>query len=134
MAFAFVGCNTEKTFSEEPFCSLQSAYNQGWLKREDLEKIAGYHNSKSNSDTLDGKVENAIKQAFLECYRRTGDSEFTVDDVIINRFYGIYNGCAALMMGYADSCYTQACWEETVAGVTFGYGSGQGILVWKSNK
>jgi len=132
LVFAFAGCNTGDTISEEPFYSLQSAYNQGLLKRKDLKKVAEYHNKGSNT-IIDKELEDDIKLAYLESYPRNENIELTADEIRINKFYGIYRGCVALMIGYENSGYKDACWEETIAGVKFGYTSSQRIFILKLN-
>lgn len=123
--FAGCGNDTGKVISEEPFYSLQAAYNQEWLSKSDLKSIANFH-SEGNSDTLSEQTETAIKQAYSIRYPQEDGWS-----IIINKYYGTYNGCVALMIGYENSQYTNALWSETIAGVRIEYSNGQRILVWK---
>ena len=95
----FAGCenNTGKVISEEPFYSLQAAYNQEWLSKSDLKSIANFH-SNGNTDALSEQVESVIKQAYSIRYPQ---EEW--GDVIINKYYGTYNGCVALMISTTES-------------------------------
>ena len=127
----FSGCgNDGKSISEEPFYSLQAAYDNNWLKKADLKSIANFH-SKGNEDALDNEVANDIKTAYLERYPQDG---MTADDIVINKYYGNYNDCVVLMLGYWNSAYADVMGSETIAGVKFSYSNSQRILIFKTNR
>lgn len=134
----FSGCsqnnNTGKIIEEDPFYSLQAAYNQGLLKKKDLKSIAKLKIN-GNSEKLDESIESTIKQAYKKStikqayknrYPQEGDNE-----VIISKYLGTYNGNVAIMIDYKNSEYIDVCWEEKIAGVTFTYSNAQRIYIWK---
>lgn len=117
--------NTGKVISEEPFYSLQAAYNQDLLSRSNLRSAAKLHRN-GNNESLDAQVAERIKQAYSALY-----SEEELGDVVINEYLGTYNGCVVLMIRGEKTNFTDALWDETVAGVKFEYHNGQRIVVWK---
>jgi len=128
--FAGCGGNNGKIVINEPFYSLQAAYNEGLITKKDLKTIADFHKN-GNTDVLDDGIANEIKAAYFE---KNPQDEMTADDVVIDKYYGTYNDCVAVMIGYLNSGYTGAMEKETIAGVRFGYNSGQKIVIWKNNK
>lgn len=125
----FSGCsqnnNTGKIIEEDPFYSLQAAYNQGLLEKKDLKSIAKLKIN-GNSEKLDESIESTIKQAYKNRYPQEGDNE-----VIISKYLGTYNGNVAIMIDYKNSESIDVCWEEKIAGVTFTYSNAQRIYIWK---
>lgn len=124
----FTSCsqnNNGKVIVEGPFYSLQSAYNQGLLTKKDLKEITKLKNN-GNIEKIDEQIENRIKQSYSNYY-----SQEKVEEVIIDRYLGTYNGSVAIMIGYKNNEYTSVCWEEKIAGVTFKYSDSQRIYIWK---
>jgi len=125
--FAGCGGNNGKSITEEPFYSLQAAYNSDFISKKDLKSIANLYKN-GNANALSVEISSEIKTAYLERYPQEG---MTTDDVVIDKYLGTYNDCVALMIGYTNSTYTQAVWSETIAGVKINYNNGQRIFVWK---
>lgn len=124
----FTSCsqnNNGKVIVEGSFYSLQSAYNQGLLTKKDLKEITKLKNN-GNIEKIDEQIENRIKQSYSNYY-----SQEKVEEVIIDRYLGTYNGSVAIMIGYKNNEYTSVCWEEKIASVTFKYSDGQRIYIWK---
>ena len=116
-----------KIICEEPFYSLQAAYNNNWLTKENLQSIAFVRNNKQQI-TLDEELSSEIKQSYTERYSRSGK---TADNVIIDKYYGTYNDCAILMIRYDNDAYTTAIERETVGGIKFTYPDSRRILIYK---
>ena len=84
------------------YYSLQTAYSNGWLNEDDLKSIACYHNDfqkKENpysgmyvppAEGLSEDVENELKQAYLNQIAEYPDG--LLENVLINYYYGTYNG------------------------------------------
>lgn len=124
----FTSCsqnNNGKVIVDGSFYSLQSAYNHGLLTKKDLKEITKLKNN-GNIEKIDEQIGNRIKQSYSNYY-----SQEKVEEVIIDRYLGTYNGSVAIMIGYKNNEYTSVCWEETIAGVTFKYSDGQRIYIWK---
>lgn len=124
----FTSCsqnNNGKVIVDGSFYSLQSAYNQGLLTKKDLKEITKLKNN-GNIEKIDEQIGNRIKQSYSNYY-----SQEKVEEVIIDRYLGTYNGSVAIMIGYKNNEYTSVCWEEKIAGVTFKYSDGQRIYIWK---
>jgi hypothetical protein len=80
---------------------------------------------------LDLATEIRIRQDYLDFEPPHGEKgPFTADNVIIEGFFGAYNGCMALMVDLGMSIYAGFRADE-VAGVTFGYRSTPYINIWK---
>ena len=123
-----IGCiSNGEVISEEPFYSLQAAYDSGFITKEDLKCIEGFH-KEGSADVINGEILSEIKASYFAIYPQ---SESTVDDITIDKYYGSYRDCVALMIGYVNSTYTATIWSETIAGVKIEYNNGQRILIWK---
>ncbi|MCM1393409.1 MAG: hypothetical protein NC179_00725 [[Eubacterium] siraeum] len=110
-------CNNDDDFRNprngEPeagaFYTLQQAYDNGWLSKNQLKSISYYHaeferdtkmfgNYKPlplNPNTLSNEVETNIKQAYLlNLQELISDGE--IDGIHIRRYYGTYNNLVAV--------------------------------------
>ena len=88
------------------FCSLTTAYNNGWLTDQDIDKIAFYYmyitdpeysdsqvtSMVGNSDYLDPLTFYAMKQTYIEEERKTVWPETTrkASDIYFGGYYGRY--------------------------------------------
>lgn len=146
MLFSFMGLTSCGNGDDEPagtFYSLQEAYDQGLLTIQDLQSIAYYHNGDSMSvypHALSDEVSNAIKEDAAKRYRAFTDTNGAYlypnavgDGFTITKYCGVYNACFAIMLNniYDDSGQPAVMQEVVVAGVTFVYGSGNRIIIWK---
>ncbi len=129
------------------FSDLKRARDIGILTQEDLLSIAYYHNGgreghetimpedyqpkDKNPGTLSEDLENVIKLEYLTQIRQPTGT--TIEDIQIYAYYGAYNGCPAVLVGYnneenqADACV------ETVDNVNFNYANSNYILIWRGN-
>ena len=126
----FSGCggNNGKVVVNEPFYSLQAAYNDGLLTKKDLKSIADFHKN-GNTNVLADETANEIKAAYFDKNPQGG---MTADDVIISKYYGTYDNCVAMMIGYRNSTYADVIQTETIGGTKFEYSSSQTITIWKN--
>ena len=96
---------------------------------------------------LDAETELLIKQAYLVyCFEKglgntwVSDNAFqqrdgtiwTINDVIIQRYCGVHNGCTVALIGGCGIGYIQVTTAETVAGVPFHYGDANHLRVLKN--
>ena len=87
-----------KTATQGEFYSLQEAYDNGYLTKEDLENIAYYNNNKllTYPETIDETVAALIKEDAANI-RRNQDKlpilDAKAEDFEILKYYGTYNGC-----------------------------------------
>lgn len=130
------------------FYTLQEAYDNGWLTRDDLMSIAYYHHKNTmndgymfNSDlmgedfkpidnfpdSLSKQLELSIRKTRLNSLNAEySTDEFTLENVGISSYYGSYNGGVAIRMYYAeDGVSTSTCWavNKTIDDVEFYYSS-----------
>ena len=54
--------------------------------------------------------------------------------VTVDKCYGVYNGCVAVMLTADGISYHCAEWDGHVANVTFHYWDGRSIEIWKDGK
>ena len=103
-------------FQDGEFYSLQQAYEVGWLTKEDLKSIAYYHNGgiEGNEEVMgadfepqpkmpkviDKMTELSIKQTY--CNNLREESNAKPSGVTIERYYGAYSNCYAVVL---DSIY-----------------------------
>ena len=89
------------------------------------------------TDGLDAETERQIKQTLVD-YLNGLDVSYvatkTVDCVVIQGYYGTYNGCVAAMIGDRDRVYTFATNVDIVAGIGFAYMTSHHIEAWKDGK
>ncbi|MCH5148830.1 MAG: hypothetical protein J1G05_05675 [Clostridiales bacterium] len=133
--FAFVACKENEDEEERvqsTVCSLEEAYESGFISKDDLRSIAYYYNSEEaatdfvpipkNPESLSEETVRKIKKAY---YFKVGGekTEAVVDDVSIGGYYGTYSGCvvvvinASCMSGIGgDPVYYP---EYTIDGVVF---------------
>ena len=116
------------------FCSVQTAYANGWLSKENLNQIATYYNKPStdNAQYLDAVTLYAIKQTYIET--EVENSPRTVNDLYLGRFYGKYGKCLVLCL-IAESVVgcpiKEPFWrEEKIGGITFKNYCELSIYVW----
>ncbi len=153
------GCGTPKEPPEEvpkgKLYTLQTAYDSGWLTKDDLMSIAYYHNGGRdyNEDIMpedyapkpkdpkalsaDSPIGKSIRNIVWNDYMSEDDREwFRFKDVGF-AYYGSYNGCVAVLTGVDGKGSPDAVFTEEVAGVVIFYSSlpyAGGIQVWKANE
>ena len=92
-----------------------------------------------NPAILSEETANQIKQTHLDDMRKQPwfeDDDFvppaSIDGVELD-YYGTYNDCVAVKI-YGYEMHLTEPWEDTVAGVTFMYGSSNEIKVWHNGR
>lgn len=113
-------CNTDLVQYGE-FYSLKEAYGQELLTKAELEEIAElYNNNEQHTELLDLDISEKIK---FDYYNSVSSqyAEMKVDDVSIEKFYGVHNGAYAIIIGNPFVFYPAVIvdeWEE-IGGVQF---------------
>ena len=146
MLFAFSGCK-EKPYGK--FYTLWQAHKAGYITQEDLINIAYYKhpNLEENahfygedfspiplaefSEDLQRKIK--LDKVFYEnqiAKEKHWRYYMTVEDVYIVGYYGVYNGCVALLFGDIGQAVVRM---DSVFGVKFYYGSSVQIKIWREN-
>ncbi len=103
---------SEMGLKDGEFYTLQQAYDAGWLTQEDLKSIAYYHNGgregneeimgedyqpqPKTPEVIDKMTELSIKQTYCENLRKQDNAK--PSGVTIERYYGAYNGCYAVVL------------------------------------
>ena len=92
-----------------------------------------------NPEALSTQTENKIKQSHLVYLKNTYKNdpyvmEATLDDIMIFKYHGTYNGYVAVMVEDAFSGYTEAIELHTIDGIEIWYGSSNIIKLWKNNE
>ncbi|MCL2140420.1 MAG: hypothetical protein FWH42_01900 [Dehalococcoidia bacterium] len=138
------GCDDKVLVNDNPkeeitgkFYSLQKAYDDGLLSRQDLMNIASYPSSFGNAElALSVDTQLSIKEACAESLRNRTTSpitEATADDITIEYYFGTYNNCVAVIVSNAFTLYSDALWDDVIAGVVFHYYNGNSIIIWKQS-
>ena len=141
----------EKESSNAPgvFYSLESAYEEGWLTKEDLLSIA-YYNQGTNynedkmtedyqpipkyPEILSAETEWKIKET-RAIYRRNHAQnprpEASAEDVEIIKYYGTYHGMTVVKLTEKGYAYLQIIEFGGAGGVKIFYNNSNRITVWK---
>lgn len=127
------------------FCSLEVAYDLGYLTRKNLMSIAEIQNQWTQSDNENAPSEQAelLDETIAREIRETAAYAIRTDispvpqadyeDVFINEFYGCYDGVYTVMVTDAFSGYDTAAHDIDVGGATFHYRDGRRISVYLDN-
>ena len=127
------------------FCSLEVAYDLGYLTQEHLMSIAEIQNQWTQSDNenapsqqaelLDETIAREIRETPAYALRTDSSPvpQADYEDIFINDFYGCYDGAYAVMVTDAFSGYDTAAHDINVGGVTFHYRDGRRISVYLDN-
>ena len=121
-AVALSGCS-----SDGKFYTLQEAYDNGFLTKEDLEQIAYYNNNEIEyPETLDKSVEQKIKEVAAE-YLRNREvhpvPQARASGITILKYLGAYSGNYVLMLKNKYDLYPTDIpdiWED-IEEVSFHY-------------
>lgn len=144
---ALAGCGEKGSL-----CTLEEAFDNGWLTTEDLQKIADLHNNKmSPEEPLDESVEKSIIRQVVKDFNDDLDKNIddsvkdlipkdywaTTDDVTITHYFGTYNGNVVVIIDNKKQLsFTQVVdeWQE-ICGVNFHFvgSSIYTITVWHEN-
>ena len=140
------GCGP-KTYGT--FYTLQEAYDNGYLTREDLMSIAYYKNGgrrynesimpedyapipKNPEELSESTSLRICSTAAADWNAEYPDDDATAEDFWIDHYYGTYGNCVAVMMRDNLSETTGVVWIGIVADVSFSYNSGKEIRVWRA--
>ena len=140
------GCGP-KTYGT--FYTLQEAYDNGYLTREDLMSIAYYQNGgrrynesimpedyapipKDPEEPSESTSLRIRSTAAADWNAEYPDDDATAEDFWIDYYYGTYGNCVAVMMRDNLSGTTGVVWIGIVADVSFSYNSGKEIRVWRA--
>ncbi len=139
---------SEMGLKEGEFYTLQEAYDAGWLTQEDLKSIAYYHNGGREGneeimgedyqpqlktpEVIDKMTELSIKQTYCDNLRKQDNAK--PSGVTIERYYGAYNGCYAVVL---DSIYVVYPADvinewEIIGGVNINYYDYLSFRIWKA--
>lgn len=141
LAFAAAGCNgdeeKEKSVGQGEILTLSEAYGRDIISEEDLTRIASYQNGEATcSGQLTEEEIAVIKDVVVAKLRAEKNAkgelsypDATAKDVVIEKYYGTYNGGYAVMLTDSYHDYTDAIRTDTVGGVEIVYGSGNGIVI-----
>ncbi len=126
-ACLFCGCGDDVPAGE--FYSLQEAYDNGWLTREDLLSVAYYQNHSWGEEQVEypQKLDLDTEKDLIEVYAKK--KNMNTEDVRIFSYYGTYNGSYVIDIGHRDGIVTGVVWTETVGGVEINYCSGARLFV-----
>ena len=139
MVLGIVGCNGKpnKEIPTGPFYSLQWAYDQRWLTKENLQEIASYQSSSMQyPESLNDETAKLIKKDFAKKQAdRFPEKEITEEMVDIWKYYGTYGDCVVVKLDLAGTIYPDIVYPDNtieIGGATFYIGPGPSIVVWKN--
>ena len=132
------------------FCSLQEAYDNGWLNQEQLLSIAYHYQGSSLNEELMGENYTPISktpetlsdetvQKILNDYmimKKSEDkaySDLVIEDVKLIAYLGMYGDFVAVKMDVITTGHTGLVMNEEVAGICYynGEGGANPIMVYK---
>ena len=133
MLFSLVACKDKENelVGDGAFYSLQEAYDNEFLTKQDLQSIAYYHNDASipvYPTSLKANIADKIKQNFAS-HVNCQDTEHNIQI----KYYGTYNGSVVAMIDGCGLGYADMPSSENIYGMIFYYANSQRIMVWKEN-
>ena len=103
------GSMEETPTQQRKLCTLQEAYENGWLTEEDLKTAAEYHAAKKDCpEPIDEEIKANMRALYaqqLNADPKLIYSDYTADDILLYRFYGTYNGCSIVILYHKDSFF-----------------------------
>ena len=147
-ALGLAGCGP-KTYGT--FYTLQEAYDNGYLTREDLLNIAYHNGDRERNESalqnfeptpigeLSEEISLKIREYVAESYRNKGyNPDVTAEHVSITNYLGCYNGY--YVFRYLDNLTDRPAvdrdpeaYVQEVAGIKFCYYKTSMIFLWKDN-
>lgn len=149
------GCDNGKDgleTGEGTFYTLQKAYDEGYLTKEEIMSIAYYHNGGRvyNEEIMSEKytpipkvpkelsenVSYKIRETVASELRRSNIKNAKADGVNIVHYYGTYDGAVAVIVTHSylgDSPAVVVDSSYSVAGVIFHYWTSNHIQIWIEN-
>lgn len=93
-------------------------------------RIAELESERREFFGISKETEDQIKQDYLE---KLNDSNITIEDIYIYRYFGIYNESVAVIMALYGISPPPSIDEIVVEGFEFSFNTGRHISIWKSN-
>ncbi|MDE6850183.1 MAG: hypothetical protein K2J54_02530, partial [Clostridia bacterium] len=120
------------------FYTLQQAYDNGYLTHEDLMTIANRHNN-NIAVSLQEDISLLIRETAAYISRNDKNNpiyEAKAGDYAIIKYYGVYNGCYAVVLNspYAEYPSVEIDKWETIDDVQIHYYNFYTIKIWKNIK
>lgn len=115
------------------FKLLSKAFLDEDLTAEDIKSIHYYYQDETKPiypHALPEVIELLIKKTQVHELKLRGVYDASVADVEIIQYLGEYNRHYAVYMTDVHTYYTEAVWEDTIAGETFVYPNGNQIYLW----
>ena len=146
------GCDNGKNGSETgegTFYTLQKAYDEGYLTKEEIMSIAYYHNGgrvyneeimseeytpiPKTPQELSEETVNKIKEnaAYEYNSEHNHETKATADGFTINQYYGTYGSCIVVIITDIYSGSPGIVGIETIANVNLYMNAAYVIKVWK---
>lgn len=139
---SFCACNESKEPEKRgEFYTLQEAYDNGILTREDLQTLATAYLCEDRSGvqtteslTLDKETENAIKETKAYDLRHSEDpiKNANTDGINVSAYYGEYSGAYVVIVTCKYYCYVQAWHTIEIDGISLFVPASDALTVWKA--
>lgn len=122
--------------------SLEKTYNNGFIVKSDLKRIAYYYNDRKIQYPypLNDRIEQAIKETYAQDMRDEANSpewaaQIQADGFRIVGYYGTYSGCYVVSVDSVYWSYPANIVDEwrDICGVKFHFTGHYGIIAWKMN-
>ena len=117
-------CNMLKKESLGEFYSLQTAYEDGLIQKEDLQTVANYHNSNQTIELSNAQLVDTIKDLFARELRETSNdfSAITSEEIMLTKFYGVYGNCYIVLLDYGYNTDEYVPFDLEIDGIVFSFG------------
>jgi hypothetical protein len=106
--------NTAYAYKDKQFYKIPKAYENGFLTIDDIKIIADIQNGLA----IEPRLEQEIKTEFLKAFITPYEPDATVDDVIIEKFYGTFNTYTVVFFAREDADATS---YDVVGGIIIHY-------------
>lgn len=143
LALSAAGCSGDEgkekkeSVGQGEIFTLSEAYERELVGAEDVARIASYQNGEATcSERLTDDEIAGIKDVVVAKLRAEKNAkgelsypDATAKDVVIEKYYGTYNGGYAVMLTDSYHDYTEEIRTDTVGGVEIVYNSWNGIVI-----
>ena len=120
----FPSCNISQKEPLGEFYSLQAAYEDGLIQKEELQTIANYHNNNQTLKLSNEQLVDTIKDLFAKEIRETSNefSAITSKEIVLTKFYGEYGDCYVVLLDYGYNTGEYIPFDLKIDGIVFSFG------------
>ncbi len=114
-------------YKDSAFVTVEEAYKTGLLTEEDIYNIGTAGGNLSTKSGMEPAVERQLRMDYLEYLQEKRPDmakDLTLEDILVQKYYGSHSGCEVVLMDIVDMMVTCDMLELEIAGYLFTFGSG----------